>query len=358
MDSDPDWFPGKHSAEPRGPKRLLRGPKLGAVVAAAKRLKANGEEPTYGAVVAACPQATLNPATNEPVHKSLVYTVFREACYDEDPKDPWRHLDRLARSALTAEAMQRRLAFARYVRAQRHTAAWYFQHVVWCDLCNSILPRTKGKARDMVLARKGGKGWMSTASRGDSENLRAPKRVLKVHSSDTVKVWWVPILTRGKLHVEALPENFPGETEAGAAVMVGKVRSALNIRFQGSTAPNILFTDRGNGFYNAGSGAITGEYRRALRSHGLRAYFGDDASMQPGQLQEVMLHETAVSWLRLRLTKTLPAQAWTETTDAYVARLKECAAYCNAHYDIDGLCRELPQRLEDLEDAEGDRLAK
>ena len=44
VDSDPDWFPGKHSAEPRGPKRLLRGPKLGAVVAAAKRLKANGEE--------------------------------------------------------------------------------------------------------------------------------------------------------------------------------------------------------------------------------------------------------------------------------------------------------------------------
>ena len=78
VDKDPEWYPGKASDARRGPKRVLRGAKVTAIVSAAKRLKAEGEEPTYSAVVAACPQATLNPSTNEPVDKALVYKVFRE----------------------------------------------------------------------------------------------------------------------------------------------------------------------------------------------------------------------------------------------------------------------------------------
>ena len=57
-----------------------------------------------------------------------------------------------------------------------------------------------------------------------------------------------------------------------------------------------------------GSGAITEEYRGALRRHDLKAFFPLDASVQPGQLQEVMLHETAVSWMRDELTKTPPQE--------------------------------------------------
>ena len=45
IDSDPDWFPGKQSDEPRGPKRLLSGPKRTAIVSAAKRLKSEGHDP-------------------------------------------------------------------------------------------------------------------------------------------------------------------------------------------------------------------------------------------------------------------------------------------------------------------------
>ena len=35
--------------------------------------------------------------------------------------------------------------------------------------------------------------------------------------------------------------------------------------------------------------AITGGYKAALRDHGFNATHGDDASMQPGKLQEIML---------------------------------------------------------------------
>ena len=44
--------------------------------------------------------------------------------------------------------------------------------------------------------------------------------------------------------------------------------------------------------------------------------------------------------------------------DAYRARLKTCAAQINAHYNVEGLCKELPERLRDLDDREGDRLGK
>ncbi|CAK0871776.1 unnamed protein product [Prorocentrum cordatum] len=135
--------------------------------------------------------------------------------------------------------------------------------------------------------------------------------------------------------------------------MVAKVRAALNVHFPGGgRQPRVLFTDRGNGFYNAGPRAITEEFCGALRRHDL------DASAQPGQLQEVMLHETAVSWIRDRLTKTLPKRRWEETLEAYRAQLKACAAQINSACDVDGLCRELPSRVKDLDRRQGDRLAK
>ena len=75
---------------------------------------------------------------------------------------------------------------------------------------------------------------------------------------------------------------------------------------------DISLTGRGNGFYDIGSGAITTTYKAELNRHGLKAFFGNDAAIQPGQLQEVMLHETEVSRLKLRLTETRPKEPWTE----------------------------------------------
>ena len=158
--------------------------------------------------------------------------------------------------------------------------------------------------------------------------------------------------------MEAMPDDFPGETEQGAIIMVRKVRAALNIRFPGRAPPRTVFTDRGSGFYQPSSGNITEGYRRALREHNLKAFFPDDASVQPGQLQDLMLHETAVSWMRERLAQTVPKKPWEESLDQYRVRLKSCAAHINATYQVSALCRELPQRLAALRALAGDRLAK
>lgn len=85
---------------------------------------------------------------------------------------------------------------------------------------------------------------------------------------------------------------------------------------------------------------------------------GQDASLQPGYLQELMLHETAMAWVRERLKKTVPQRPWEESVEAYGRRLKEVAAYINCQYNVDGLCRHLPDRVAMLRSAKGDRIPK
>ena len=134
IDADPDWFPGKHCGEKRGPKRILTSANVANIVSAAKRLKTAGDEPTYAAVVAACPKATLNPKTGLPVDKSTLYAVFRESCYDDKPDDTWDHRNRLRRSALNDVEKQRRWEFAKYMLNLARASRWYFANLVWCDL--------------------------------------------------------------------------------------------------------------------------------------------------------------------------------------------------------------------------------
>ena len=50
--------------------------------------------------------------------------------------------------------MERRRKFADYVSALRHNNLWFYNNLVWTDLCNSIIPLTKKKANEMALARK------------------------------------------------------------------------------------------------------------------------------------------------------------------------------------------------------------
>ena len=107
---------------------------------------------------------------------------------------------------------------------------------------------------------------------------------------DTIRVWWAPVLMQGKLHVIVFDENFPGEEPAGASLLVPKVMAAINLRFPyAEKKPTCMFVDRGRGFYNPSAGKITADFKLALQECGLKAFWGDDASAQPGHLQELLL---------------------------------------------------------------------
>ena len=359
VDADPEWYPGKAEPSARGPKSAIAPRSQNVVAQSAMSMKRRGEEPTYPALVAANPVALLNPATGKPVGKKRVYAILRERCYDDpgNPQDAWSHHVRFSKSALTADNMAKRRRWGEQELAAGHREEWYFKNLVWTDICNSILARTEQRQQMMTLARKGTKGWMSADSKAESKNLLGKKTALKQNSWDAIRVWWAPILTQGKLHVEILGTDFPGETAEGARILAGAVRKSLNIRFQQTPAPNVLFVDRGPGFWATNSGRITGGFKAALEEHNLKTYYKDDAGKQPGNLQEVLLHETAVSWIRRREAMNRMTKPWEETPEEFTTRLKGVVQEINDTLNVDGLCRAFRQRVQKLVDRDGDRIS-
>ena len=121
--------------------------------------------------------------------------------------------------------------------------------------------------------------------------------------------------------------------------------------------PKVVFADRGLGFFHP-NGAITAEWQAGLKAAGLRAYHGDDAGAQPGSVGDVLLHETAVSWLRTGLTATTPASPEKETEADYYARLQEVCADVNKRHDVEGLCKGFRARLGKVVEKDGDAIGK
>lgn len=360
VDADAGWFPGKSNQTQHGPASAITPTNQSVAARSAMSMKERGQEPTYADLVAACPNALLNPDTGNPVGKKRVYAIMRGQCFDDpdDPEDKWKNQRRLSKTALTDSSITLRLAWGKLEQAKRHQAIWFYMNLVWSNLCNTILPRTEKRHWEMTLARKGTRGWISSKTKLESRNLRGKKEALKQKSWDSIRVWWAPVLSRGKLHIELLPENFPGETPAGAAILAAKIRSALNVRFQGSDAPDVLFVDRGQGFYRTRGAKITPEFKDALAENNLKAYYGENASVQPGNMQDVLLHETAVSWIRARETRTRPEQPWKESPKDFGVRLRAICHDINKNCDVEGLCRQLPERLQEVVDRQGDRLGK
>ena len=119
------------------------------------------------------------------------------------------------------------------------------------------------------------------------------------------------------------------------------------MRFQTVAAkPDIIFTDRGCGFYEPASGRIKADYKAALKENQFKAFMRDNAAEQPGSLQDVLLHATAVSWLCHRLSIITPTNCWHETCDEHGRCLRRCCNEANTTYDVEVLCQGYPQAYE------------
>ena len=345
MAADDDWFPGKVYGSLGGRPPVLSETNKSIIAGSAMAMKERGIEPTYALIIAQCPNASTNPSSGEPVSKQVVYDILENRCYDIDPDMPWSHQKRLAKVAVLPQDIPKRLAFGKHMLSLKHTQKWYWRHVIWTDICNSVLPTTIRKANAQALSQKAGSGWMSADAKHEVANMRGKKHELVLAGKECMRVYWMPILAQGKLHVEMLGKEFPGDHVSGMATFVGKLRSSINIRFR-SQQPDIVFVDLGGGFYQGGT--MTHEFKAALREHNLKAFHGEDASMQPGQSGDLWPHETSVSWLRHRLKLTLPKEPWNETEEEFEKRLKNAAAWVNDHHDVDSLCKEMPTRMDDL----------
>ena len=66
----------------------------------------------------------------------------------------------------------------------------------------------------------------------------------------------------------------------------------------------------------------------------------------------------AVAWLRSLLSQSTPRAPAEETRDAYLTRLRAACAHVNDNFDVAGLNRELPGRVQQLLELKGDKLRK
>ena len=359
MEEDSDWFPGKLYGSLGGAPQQIPSLNKATVARSAMAQKKGGNEPTYPSTIARNKNAALNPATGEVFSPDTMSRIFQELCYDEDPSDTWKHLPRLAGKPLLPQEIAKRLAFGKLMEG-KHTPEWFFKNVIWTDVCCEMKPLSQKKAQQQSLARKGSSGWQSTGCRHKSYNKREDKGHLKIkQGKESKRVYWMPVLARGKLHVELLGSDFPGDKVEGMEEFVEHLAKAVRLRFPDrANQPRIVYVDRGEGFY-ASNGKITNEFETALRKHGLKAFHGKDAEKQPGRSGDLWLHETTVSWMRERMKRTQPVEPWTESEPQLAKRLKTAAAHCTSEYDIEALCKEFPARMHALVHVtKGDKLGK
>ena len=144
----------------------------------------------------------------------------------------------------------------------------------------------------------------------------------------------------------------------GMAEMVAKLPKLLDSIVGGTAKPRVILTDRGPGLYQTSRGIIVSEYEKALSKHGFRPFAGRDASWQPPDIADLLLHETVAAWVR-KVFKKFPMQ-WTfdqETNKkSFLAKLKEAEAYINKNYNVNALSHSFPKRIKKLVTVKGRRL--
>ena len=314
-----------------------------------------------------CESATFNETTQKPFSRQKINEVLTTDCYDETPERPWEFRFGAKRRPLTTEAKELRVGWGTRLQREGHTAAWFRDNILWMDICSKVIPGTPAVALDQARsAQNKKKRLMSPGSTDDSANLGGSETADKQCSWGSTRVYFGAVLTRGVFGIVVFTDvdEFPGETPEGARLLVEQLPALLN-KMLGADAkkPRTIFTDRGPGFYHRRWGTVTGDYESACREQGFKLWVGPNSKQgpraQPPDVADVVLHETAISWLRVEEEQTRPTRPWEETPKQLAVRLQRGVSRINKDFDVRGLCMEFPDRLHTLVKKKGgDRLPK
>ena len=358
---DPFWYPNKtqENREKPGPKRLRTEDKEAAMAEGAMSIKASGREPTASIVKRDFRDACMNPKTMKVFTDKYILEVFRTKCFDPGSGIPWAQLYPLQKTALPQPLMDMRVAWGRSELEKGNGGGWYHRHVVWVDPSYNILSTSERQNFDMEKALGGKrKRWASEDCLEYSRNQRGSNHAGKQKQKGDRKVWWFIVLARGKVHVEVMGGSFK-QTGVDMATMVGRLPKILrNMVGPDAALPRIVMSDRGPGFFNNMTGHIVRAYGEALVDNGFRPFAGEDASNQPPDVPDLLLHETAVGWIRNYLRNHPFDRSGSLDDQERILRklLKQCTTHINAKYDVDGLCYRFPARLQEMIDKGGGRL--
>ena len=203
---------------------------------------------------------------------------------------------------------------------------------------------------------KGDKGWIFDNAKKKKPNKRGAKTALRQTTFEGTKMNWVIILAKGVVGVDILPLDWTLDGDSMAVVvqrLEGRLRDMLGAD---ARLPRVLMSDCGAGMY-APSGHVVAAYDCAVRECGFKLFWGPDAERQSPDMPDLLLHETAVSWLRGVLRRTQPdVVPWQETPQQWSRRMKALDE-CNRSNDVEGLCVQFPDRVEECIAKEGVRLS-
>ena len=366
IENDPDWYPGKLAEQRKkpGPRKLLDNQKASSIAQSMMGVKRRRVEPSASLAKELCPAATLNPETGKPFSDKYILQVFKQRCFDEGSTTPWSQELPLQKTALPDHLREDRVDWAAHLKTyDERNEGWYFRHVLWIDPCYSILFTNRRQIFDMTQANRGSARkprWMSKDKKGYSHNMGPSRFAGKQCQNGDRKVWWFIILSRGRVHVEIMEDGWK-QGGAGMANFVEKLDGCLRKMLGKDVAlPRVVASDRGPGFYAGSSGQIVRLYRQALDDAGFRPFAGNDASMQPPDIPDVLPHETAVGWIRNYLKKYPFSRdgSLDEQEKRLRQVMKDACNHINSTYDAEGLCKAFPARLQQLIDRGGDRLVR
>ena len=191
-----------------------------------------------------------------------------------------------------------------------------------------------------------------------ARNQRGPKESLKQTSWEAERISWLIVLARGGVGVQILPPEWGVNGEGLAIAVEGLEATLRGMLGREAQLPRVLFTDRGTGMY-APSGHVVHAYSDAVSKAGFRLYWGADARRQSPDMGDLLLHETAVSWFCSKMRREKPVVVpWAETRAQWTARAAKCLREINAKYNVAGLGRDFPSRLQQCKDNGGERLRK
>ena len=208
----------------------------------------------------------------------------------------------------------------------------------------------------MKEALKGEKGWHSDDAKHLNENRRGPTTALKQRTWDGTKVNWVIVLTRGRIGVDILPLDWQLDGN-GMAIVVHRLNDRLR-EMLGHCArrPRVLMSDRGTGMY-APSGQVVNAYEHAVQKCGFKFFWGPDAKRQAPDMPDLLLHETAVSWVRNVLRRMKPeVLPWKESPVQWSRRMVRAVDEAN-QYDVEASCTDFPDRIQECLAADGAKLS-
>ncbi len=358
------WHPGMRSDAVGRPKELTEA-KAKAIAKSAMNMKKRGRlEPCYENMMAQCPSSTWNDSLGQPFHRSTVNEVLTTRCFDVDPSKPWTFRHAPSRKPLTEDQMVERKAWACRLHRANSDPNWYFRNICWMDSCSNVIPGGQRNAAEQVKYGKSKKRrLMSPGAATRSSDIGGRKESQKQCSSGDTRVWFVIALARGVYMAHAFADKeYTGETQELAADSVQAVSRMLTEQFPGNR-PRTLFPDKGPGFYHGRWGTVTADFSAAIVRESLQLWAGTNAGRgpraQPGDVADVLPHETANGWLRTRLDRSaaLVPKLWEETPKHFAKRLQECVADVNnGSCDVRALCRSFPKRLVELKKGHGDRL--